>query len=170
MTTLESPTRGFLHADDPSYRPYMAAAQFEPSPIARQFAAMLVGTCPPGVRHDPAACAEHLQGVAAAQGLTELAAEGRRRAERHLADADAALDELIAADDTLEEAARNRRALPDQVVDAQPHRGSRSEIRRQLAQNQQIAARRELVGDVEHLKPGNPGWLGWVVALIVGVI
>jgi hypothetical protein len=170
MTTTEPTGRGFLHADDPNYRQYMAAAQFDPSPIARQFAAMLVATCPHGIRHDPDACAAHLQGVAAAQGLTELTAEGRRRAEKHLAGADAALDELVQANDTLEDSARQRRALPEQVVDAKPHRASRAEIRRQLAQNQQIAAQRELVGNLEHLKSGHAGPLGWVIATIVAVI
>lgn len=54
---------GFLHADDPNYRQYMAAAQFDPSPIARQFAGDADRHLPawhparPGrVRRAPAGC------------------------------------------------------------------------------------------------------------------
>ena len=170
MTSTEGFLAGYLAADDPNYRQFMAASQFEPSPIARQFAAMLVGTCPHGLRHDPDACAAHLQGVAAAHGFTDLIDEGRRRAEPHIAGADESLDAMIAANAELEGAAHDRRALPNEVVDAHPNRGSRSEVRRQLSQNQRIVAHRELVGDFEHRRTGKPGVIGWVVAIIVGLL
>ena len=170
MTTTDARAPGVLHADDPNYRQFLAASQFEPNDIARQFAGMLVASCPRDVRHDPTACADHLQGVMAAHGITELVTKGQALAEPHLADADEALDDLMAANVALESVAGQRRTLPDEVVDAQPNRAGRGAIRRQLAQNQHIAAQRELVGDFEHRRPGSPGWIGWVVASIVAVI
>ena len=170
MTVTDNGVAGYLPADDPNYRQYQAASQFEPSPIARQFAAMLVGTCPHSIRHDPAACAEHLQGMVAAHGFTDLVNEGKRRAEPHLADADESLDDMIAANEELASTVRDRQALAHEIVDAKPHRASRADIRRELSQNQQVVAQRELVGDLEHRQSGSPGWLGWVVAAIVAVI
>ena len=170
MTVTDNGVAGYLPADDPNYRQFQAASQFEPNPIARQFAAMLVGTCPQAIRHDPAACAEHLQGVVAAHGFTDLVNEGKRRAEPHLGDADQALDDLIAANEDLDNTVRERQALMHEIVDAKPNRASRADIRRQLSQNQQVVAQRELVGDLEHRQPGNPGWRGWVIAVIVAVI
>ena len=122
------------------------------------------------VRHDPVACADHLQGVMAAHGITDLVDRGRRLAAPHLAAADEALDQLTAANLRLEAAADRRRNLPDEVVDAPPIRAGRAAIRRQLAQNQHVAAQRELAGDLEHRQTGSPGWTGWVVAGIVAVI
>ena len=119
---------------------------------------MLVATCPREVRHDPVACADHLQGVMAAHGITDLVDRGRRLAAPHLAAADEALDQLTAANLRLEAAADRRRNLPDEVVDAPPIRAGRAAIRRQLAQNQHVAAQRELAGDLEHRQTGSPGW------------
>jgi len=170
MTTTDPSTPGVLQPDDPNYRQFMAASQFEPEPIARQFAGMLVATCPREVRHDPVTCADHLQGVMAAHGITDLMDRGRRLAAPHLAAADEALDQLTAANLRLESAADRRRNLPDEVVDAPPIRAGRAAIRRQLAQNQHVAAQRELAGDLEHRQTGSPGRTGWVVAGIVAVI
>ena len=166
-----APSSFYLPADDPHYRRFMAASQFEPSPVVRQLAATLVDTCPLEIRNDAEACAHHLQGITAAHGLTSLRGEGRRRAEPHLAAADEALDALTDSTDQLEAAVQQRQALPDEVVDAQPQRGSRADIRRQLSQNQWLAGQREMVGDREHLQPGKPHWwIGWPVAIIVAVI
>ena len=169
MRNTESANTGYLPPDDPNYRQYQLASQFEPSPIARQFAATLIGTCPHGLRNDRAACADHLSGVMAAHGLSGLADEGKRRSQPHLAAAEEAKDELIEANDELEAAIRERRSLPDEVV-TEPSRATRGDVRRQLSQNQRIAAQRELIGDREHLRTGTPGWVGWVVAVIVAVI
>jgi len=170
MSNTASPASDYLLPDDPHYRLFMAASQFEPSPVVRQLAATLVATCPLDIRDDPRASARHLQGMTAAHGQTSLRGEGRRRAEPHLAAADEALDGLTESTDELHALAQERQALPDQVVDAQPQRGTRADIRRQLSQNQWLAGQREMVGDREHLQPGKPGWVGWVVAGLVAVI
>ena len=170
MTSIiETANTGFLPPDDPNYRQFQAAAQFEPSAVARQYAATLVDTCPRSIRGDVDACAAHLTGVSAALGLSGLIEAGKRNAEVHLADAEHATEEMTAANDEIEDAARERRGLVNDVV-TEPSRMTRGEIRRQLSQNQRIAAQRELVGDFEHRNGGDPGLLGWVVATIVAVI
>lgn len=170
MTATENRFAGDLPADDPNYRRYQSFSQFEPSPIAKQFAAVLIGTCPHAIRQDSAACAEHLQGMVAAHGFGNLVNEGKRRAEANVGDADQSLDDLVDADDALETVARERQALQHEVVEARPNRASRTEIRRQLSQNQGVVARRELVGDLEHRRTADPGWIGWIVSAIVAVI
>src|SRR4029077_9809706 len=115
MTATDKSVAVYLPADDPNYRQFQAASQFEPNPIARQFAAMLISTCPHTIRHDPAACADHLQGMVAAHGFTDLLNEGKRRAEPHLADADQSLDDLIGANDDLASTVRQRQALVHEI-------------------------------------------------------
>ena len=171
MTATENRCAGDLPADDPNYRRYQSFSQFEPGPIAKQFAAVLIGTCPHTIRQDSAACAEHLQGIVAAHGFGSLVNEGKRRAEAHVADADQSLDDpVVDANDALEVIAHERQALRHEVVGAKPNRASRTEIRRRLSQNQGVVAQRELVGDLEYRRTADPGWIGWIVAAIVAAI
>ena len=88
MTPTAPSTPGVLTADRPNNGQIPATGQFVPEPIARQRAGV-AATCPRQVRHDPAACADHPQGVMAAHGITDLLDRGRRLAGPHLAVADA---------------------------------------------------------------------------------
>ncbi len=139
MNNHDDSNTGFLPPDDPNYREYQAASQFEPNPIAKQFAATLVGTCPRGLRSDRSACADHVGGVMAAHGLGGLLEEGKRRGQDHLRTAEDAKDRMIDANDDLAAVIAARRSLVDEVVTT-PSRATRGDIRRQLSQNQRVAA------------------------------
>ena len=88
MTPTAPSTPGVLTADRPNNGQIPATGQFVPEPIALQRAGV-AATCPRQVRHDPAACADHPQGVMAAHGITNLVDRDRRLAGPRLAVADA---------------------------------------------------------------------------------
>jgi hypothetical protein len=168
-----TPTGGFdsyLPPDDPNYRQYVAACQFEADERAKQIAAVLIDTCPRGIRHDPVLCAEFLQGPAAALVINAVIEQGEKDAEVHLENAEAATIMLAHDNDRLARVNRDRRDLAEDIIEGAVGRITRAENRAQLAVNQHVAGQRDLAGDREHRRVPGAGWLGTVVAVVVAVL
>ena len=160
-----------LPAHDPDalrYAQYIAPL-YGNDPIAMGVAAMHIGSVAPDQR-TAETIAERLNGPGHEAAIQALFAEGVRRAEPILTQADQHRQAAQEANDQLEHLIHARRTLPEQIAPIAGAHLTRHQVRTQLPIWQQVAENRALAGDTEHEKQPGRSWIGWVLAFIIAVI